>query len=229
MASLAKNPKPNEGGGMVDRLSTTYQHLMGKKAKNVTGPTRLESDVRDIYAPALLRQEMLDSVTSIAHLDLVAGPLGEASIRLDRDKFLVTRSGVWFAEIHDQDILLASKNLEKGLVQRGYPKHWDWHLCIYDQIIDAKAVLLAQPAASTAVAARGRLPETSHLKDLEEVSGLEISSGDTIEIAATVQRVSAILIPGFGVLAYAETLQKAIAKILTVNRLCEIELLVRSK
>jgi hypothetical protein len=67
------------------------------------------------------------------------------------------------------------------------------------------------------------------LKDLEDVSGLAISSGDTDGIAAAVQRASVVLITGFGVLSYAETPQQTIAKILVVNRLCEIELLVERK
>lgn len=224
-----RSTKSNESGGVVDRLSTTYQHLMGKKAQRVPGSAGLGNEIREIYAPTPLRQEMLDAISIAANLELCAGPLGEASIRLDTQKYLVTRSRVWFAEIQDQDLVLASGKQDTGFPPEGLPQHWDWHHCIYDQITYAKAVLLTQPAAATALAAQGKLPDTTHLKDVEEVNGMAISTGDTENISAAVQHASVVFVMGFGVLAYAETLQETIAKTSIVNRLCEIELLVANK
>lgn len=225
MSQRDRNPNSDEGGGVVNRLSTTYQHLLGKKGLRVSRPARLGSEVRDLFAPAPVRESMLAGIAEAVRLNFFAGQLSEASVRLSREKYLITRSGAWFPEIEDRDLDLASQVPEKGFIQEDLPMHWDWHLRVYNQNPEAGAVLLVQPAAAMAVAAAGRLPDDRFLAGVEEFGELALSSSGPADLDACLQHARTILIPGFGVLAHAENIQKVIANIHTVNRLCEIALL----
>ncbi|HRN51821.1 MAG TPA: class II aldolase/adducin family protein [Anaerolineales bacterium] len=206
----------------MDRLSTTYGHLWGKKGQSVAAPRAVGSDVRDLYAPAAVRQALLDDVTQAAQLGLSAGHLGEASVRLKGDKFLVTAAGSWFQGMQDADLLLASETPEKGFAQDGLPAAWRLHLAGYRQHAQAGASLLAQPAATLALMASGHVPDARLLHGAIALGDFVLIDAEAEPTPEVFSNTRVTFVKNVGVLVLASTLQQAISDLHLVNRLSEI-------
>jgi len=208
---------------VVDRLSTTYGHLWGKKPQAVAAPRALGSDVRDLFAADAVRATMIEAAAQAAQLGLVAGQLSEASLRLAGDKFLVTAAGSWLYQLQDDDLLLASE-ADKGFAGQALPAHWPLHLAGYRQMPQAGAALLGHPAAALALMAQGRLPDPGLLAGAEALGKIVICAGEPEQVQQALGESRVIFVKGVGVLVFAATLQQAIMDLQLLNRLSEISL-----
>lgn len=210
-----------KNGGVVDRLSTTYGHLWGKKPQTVAKPRALTSEVRDLFAADAVRAEMIETAALAAELGLVAGQLSEASLRLAGDKFLVTAASSWLHQLHDDDLLLAS-DADKGFAEEGLPAHWPLHLAGYRLMPQAGAALLGHPAAALALMAAGKLPDPGVLAGAEALGNFVICAAEAEQVSQAFGAARVIFVKGVGVLVFAETLQQALIDLQLVNRLSEI-------
>lgn len=206
----------------MDRLSTTYGHLWGKKPQAVAKPRALTSEVRDLFAADAVRAEMIATAAHAAQLGLVAGQLSEASLRLAGDKFLVTAASSWLYQLHDDDLLLASDAPEKGFAEDALPAHWPLHLAGYRQTPQAGAALLGHPAAALALMAAGKLPAPGLLAGAEALGNFVMCAAEAEQVSQALGPARVIFVKGVGVLVFAETLQQAVIDLQLVNRLSEI-------
>lgn len=210
----------------MDRLSTTYSHLWGKKPQSVAKPRAIGSDVRDLFAAEAVRAVragMIEAAAQAAQLGLVAGQLSEASLRLAGDKFLVTAAGSWFYELQDADLLLASDAPDKGFAEEALPAQWPLHLAGYRQAPQAGAALLGHPAAALALMAQGRLPDPGLLSGAEAL-GQVVLCAEAEQVNQALGAARVLFVKGVGILVFAETLPQAIMDLQLVNRLSEISL-----
>lgn len=208
----------------MDRLSTTYGHLWGKKPQAVAKPRALTSEVRDLFAADAVRAEMIETAAHAAQLGLLAGQLSEASLRLAGDKFLVTAASSWLYQLQDADLLLASDAPEKGFAEEAMPAHWPLHLAGYRQASQAGAALLGHPAAALALMAAGKLPDLGLLAGAEALGKLVMCAAEAEQVSQAFSAARVIFVKGVGVLVFAETLQQAVIDLQLVNRLSEISL-----
>jgi ribulose-5-phosphate 4-epimerase/fuculose-1-phosphate aldolase len=229
MPNKPRDPFSNRPGGVVDRLSTTYQHLLGNKGQQVAGSVHHGEELRDLFAPQPVRENMLETIALSVNLGLTVGNMSEASIRLSSGKYLVSSVESWFPAMLDQDLILVSQNLEKGFNHGQSPNHWAWHLFAYHHYPDDHAVFLGQPAAALAVSARGELPDSRLLAGTGDLGGFMLSSPDATEIEAAIQQAQVVLITGVGLLSHSSTLHRTISNMQTVNRLCEITVMADNK
>ena len=229
MPNKPRDPFSNRTGGVVDRLSTTYQHLLGNKGQQAASSIHHGEELRDLFAPQPVREKMLESIALGVKLGLTVGSMSEVSMRLSSEKYLVSSIESWFPAILDQDLILVSQNLEKGFNQGRLPNHWAWHLFAYHHCPDDHAVFLGQPAAAMAVSARGKLPDSGLLAGTGDLGGFVLSSMDAAEIEAAIQQVQVVLIAGVGLLSHSSTFQRTISNMQTVNRLCEIAVMADYK
>lgn len=221
MRKRGSGPASAKHSGVVDRLSATYGHLWGRKTSPAAASAGVGSDVRDLFATAQVRAAMLEDISLVASLDLVAGALGEASVRLTADKFLVTAAASSFHQPEDGNLLLSSETPEKGLAQDGLPGAWPMHLAGYRQLQEAGASLLGQPAATMALLEAGRMPDAALLAGaagLGQFMLIDAESGSALQLDGN--RV--LFVKRVGVLVFANTLQQAISDLHLVNRLSEI-------
>lgn len=207
----------------MDRLSTTYGHLWGRKPQAVAAPRALGSEVRDLFAGDPVRAAMIADAAQAAHLGLTAGQLSEASLRLAGDKFLVTAAGSWLYQLQDADLLLASE-ADKGFAEDGLPVHWPLHVAGYRKAPQAGAALLGQPAAALALMGQGKLPDPGVLASAEALGKFVICAAEAEQVHQALGDARVIFVKGVGVLVFAETLQQAIMDLQLVNRLSEISL-----
>lgn len=208
----------------MDRLSTTYSHLWGKKPQGVAKPRAVGSDVRDLFAAEAVRAGMLEAAAQAAQLGLVAGQLSEASLRLAGDKFLLTAAGSWLYQLQDADLLLASDTPEKGFAEEALPAHWHLHLAGYRQAPHAGAALLGHPAAALALMAQGKLPDPGLLSGADALGTLVICAAEVEQVKHALSAARVLFVMDVGILVFAETLQQAIMDLQLVNRLSEISL-----
>lgn len=77
---------------------------------------------------------------------LLAGFSGNASIRLGRDRFIITKSGINKADLKKRDFVIMTI---AGVIIWGYGRpssEWRLHAMLYDRLPDCKAVLHTHPA-----------------------------------------------------------------------------------
>ncbi|MCL4257412.1 MAG: class II aldolase/adducin family protein [Anaerolineales bacterium] len=208
----------------MDRLSTTYSHLWGKKPQGVAKPRAIGSDVRDLFATEAVRAGLIETAAQAAQLGLAAGQLSEASLRLAGDKFLVTAAGSWLYQLQDADLLLASDAPDKGFAEDALPAQWHLHLAGYRQAPQAGAALLGHPAAALALMAQGRLPDPGQLSGAEALGTLVMCAAEAEQVKQALSAARVLFVKGVGILVFAETLQQAIMDLQLVNRLSEISL-----
>lgn len=215
----------------------TYQYLTGslKQRSSLNSPD-LGRRLRDTLLPRTVREAFLAQVRLTAERGLTAGMLAEASRRLDEKKFIITGRSCWAANVDENDLKIAATHDRWVIDVDELPAHAELHRLIYRET-DAGAVLLSQPAAALAVAARGIKPAAELLAgaaadvgnlvcyEFDEVSDLSDEKGAAnLELTAVISERRALLLPGHGLLTWGEDLNQAIARAEMVDRWCEIAL-----
>lgn len=188
----------------------------------------LGSRTRDAIAPSKLREALRRSALLAAERGLVAGILGEISQRLSGGKFLMTANGAWFSQLSDEDLLIVSISGDWASERSKLTSHAEWHREIY-RSTKANAILLAQPVATTLLAAEGTLPDDLLLVDAGEVLGdmrCVDPKGVGISYAFDAD-VGILLIRGKGVLAWGEGVAQVIGSVELVERWCTITIASR--
>jgi ribulose-5-phosphate 4-epimerase/fuculose-1-phosphate aldolase len=189
----------------------------------------LGSRTRDAIAPNKLREALRHAALLVAERGLVAGTLGEISMRLSGGKFLLTAKGTWFPQLSDDDLLVVSISGDWTSERSKMTPHAEWHREIY-RSTEANAILLGQPVSTTLLAAEGLLPDDRLLIDAYEVLG-EVCLGDPInvEIAKDLDTdVGILLLPGKGVLAWGDSVDQVISAVELLERWCELTIASRS-
>lgn len=218
-------------------VSETYHYLYGLFGRQ-TAPSRrgLDAHLRDTLIPRRTRETFLAAVRTAADRGLMVGTLSEASMRLGKDKFILTARECRAATITENDLKVAAFHDHWVTERETLPQFEGFHRLLYRKTT-AGAALLVQPAAALAMAARRAAPSPHLLiaaaADIGELIIYEIDwhqdTPDTVwpadpALETFLSDRSALLLPGYGLLTWGEDLNQAIARAETIDRWCEIAL-----
>lgn len=200
----------------------TYKHLTNSLVNRVNAQRGMNNRLRDAVLPRATRKSFVQLARLAAERQLAVGILAEASQRVPGNKFAITAVHTWFANIEEENLVVAALNENWQLTADQLPAQAEWHRIVYKNT-SAQAILLSQPVAGTAVANQPDLLNQASLPAVaESVGNIARCAADNAQIATMAANNQVLLIPGVGVLTWADSLQEAIAFTETVNRMCEI-------
>jgi ribulose-5-phosphate 4-epimerase/fuculose-1-phosphate aldolase len=213
-------------GNAIDRLRSTYRYLLRKRVDTEINGTDLSTKVRDALVTPALREEMAKDLEYAARLGLSVGKLSEASLHIQANQYLVTRRDCSFSNLMEDDFILVSPGsvLNKSLT----PHYWNWHQKVYLSNPRARALLLGQPAEVMALASRDELPADHVMKDAaKRIGKVLLSPPDAGQIGKAAAEANLIVVPGMGVLSWADTLLDAVENLSVINHWSAITLMAK--
>jgi L-fuculose-phosphate aldolase len=162
----------------------------------------------------------------------VAAMDGNLSVRLGKDRILVTPTGLSKGAMRPADLVVVDDQGNRVSGRRNVTSEIGMHLLIYQLRQDVTAIVHAHPPTATGFAAAG-MALTEPLV-CEVVMGLgciplaRYGTPGTSELAQTLEpyvpNYDAILMSNHGVVAYGDTLEHAYMKMETVEHFAEIAL-----
>lgn len=162
----------------------------------------------------------------------VAAMDGNLSVRLDRQRILVTPTCLSKGSMRPTDLVIVGRDGKRIAGRRNVTSEIAMHLLIYEMRPDIHAIVHAHPPTATGFAAAG-VPLTEPLV-CEVVVGLgsiplaRYGTPGTDELAQTLEpyvpRHDAILMSNHGVVTYGDTLEHAHMKMETVEHFAQIAL-----
>jgi L-fuculose-phosphate aldolase len=179
-----------------------------------------------------LREEIVHYGRMLHERCFVAAMDGNLSVRLDRDRILVTPTCVSKGAMRPSDMVVVNAEGQKVSGRRSVTSEIGMHLLIYRTRPDVKAIVHAHPPTATGFAAAG-MALTEPLV-CEVVMGLgciplaRYGTPGTSELAQTLEpfvpKYDAILMSNHGVVTYGDTLEHAYMKMETVEHFAQIAL-----
>ncbi len=160
------------------------------------------------------------------------GTSGNLSVRLDRERLLVTPTGMSKFQLRPDDMVivdLEGRHLEGA---RKVTSEVSMHLTVYHFRDDVGAVIHSHPPIATAFACAGRGLEQMLCQEAVMTLGVvplaRYATTGTGEVAASlvpyIPGHDAILLANHGAVAYGGTLLQAFQRMETVEHLAQIEL-----
>lgn len=209
--------RPQTPKNPLGRVHTTYRYLMGNKDEGeLTAIANENQTIRNNLAPENLRAQVLEEMETASRLGICVADLAECSLRLQHDHLLVTRAGAWASRLLDEDLIVA-KRTDSDAVLADLPTQWEWHRAIYASDKRAQAIFLGQTRAAM------RLVEQDN--GIEYLGSVAKSLGLTLQEAESSSKPQIygdlVLIQKIGILAWANSLAKAIMLLEKINFYCE--------
>jgi len=182
---------------------------------------------------ALQRRQLVDTGKRLAERRLIAGCDGNISVRVARDRLLVTPSGLNKGRLRPSDLVvtdLAGRKIEGDCEASSEIR---MHLYAYAQRPDVGAVVHAHPPCATAFAVAGRplpadvLPEVIAL--VGQIPLTEYAAPGTDEVPGVLEPYiaahTAFLLRNHGVLTLGYALEEAYHRMETVEQYAHILML----
>jgi len=181
-------------------------------------------------------REVVRCCRSLWEAGLIAGADGNVSVRLSRDRLLVTPRGLLKCELRPDDLVAVdlAGNQRKG--SRQASSELDLHLRVYRQRKDCGAVVHAHPPAATAFAVAGEglpgdvLPEIVLL--LGEVPCVPYATGGTPALGDATEpylaRHVALLLANHGAMTWGSNLTQARIRMESLEHTARILLAARA-
>ena len=222
-----KSKSSGGSGNAFDRLRTTYRFLLRKEVDTGLNGIDLSRKVRDTLVSPVLREEMAENLEYAIQLGLCVGKLSEASIHIQANQYLVTKRDCSFSYLLEDDFLLITPG--SVLNQNLTPHYWNWQQKVYQSNSQARAILLGQPLEVMALAAKGELPDSKVLVDAVNRIGDVVSCDPDVElIGEAAAEANLIIVPGIGVLSWADSLLGAVENMAILDRWSGITIRARS-
>jgi L-fuculose-phosphate aldolase len=178
------------------------------------------------------REEIVHYGRMLHECGFVAAMDGNLSVRLGKDRILVTPTGVSKGAMRPADMVIVDSDGQKVAGRRNVTSEIGMHLLIYRMRPDIQAIVHAHPPTATGFAAAG-MALTEPLV-CEVVMGLgciplaRYGTPGTSELAKTLEpfvpQYDAILMSNHGVVSYGDTLEHAYMKMETVEHFAKIAL-----
>lgn len=201
-----------------------YQRLTLRLVERVNRHRRLPVRTREALAPPKVSAALLDSFRQASERGFTAGPLGEASVRLQGGKLLITPKHAWPASLSAGELQIASIKGEWASDNDLLPAHLAWHRAIY-RASNAQAVLLSQPASALVLAQRGEHLDPIVFPEAEGAcGGIAYLDDETEAIAEASARSGVIMLGSLGILAFGARPAEALARTAIITRWSEIQL-----
>jgi len=176
----------------------------------------------------VLRKNLCEQAQNLVKLGLNRGTSGNCSIRLNKDCFLITPSGVAVDEIEPESIVMLKMDGE--VVGGGIPSsEWRFHRDIYLERPDVGAVVHAHSPYATAFSCLGQdLPSFHYMIAAAGGSSIRCAPYELfgtqelsdVTITALVDR-KACFLANHGMISIGESIDKALAIAVEVESLCE--------
>ena len=178
------------------------------------------------------REEIVHYGRMLHQRGFVAAMDGNLSVRLGKNRILVTPTGVSKGGMRPADMVIVDLDGKRIAGRRNVTSEIGMHLLIYRVREDVQAIVHAHPPTATGFAAAG-MALTEPLV-CEVVMGLgciplaRYGTPGTSELAQTLEpyvpNYDAILMSNHGVVVYGDTLEHAYMKMETVEHFAEIAL-----
>ncbi|MCI0530944.1 MAG: class II aldolase/adducin family protein [candidate division Zixibacteria bacterium] len=186
-------------------------------------------------SPGLLQKEIVRIGKLLYQKNFIAAAEGNISVRLDRDKILVTPSGLNKGSLKPREIIAVDANGKKLSGRHQPSSELKMHLAVYKRRKDIHAIVHAHPPYATALTVTGQSLERFFLPEavlsLDRVPLSSYATPTTAEVPAAVSRLirrtDAVLLRNHGVLACGKNLTDAYHKLETVEKLAQIYFLAK--
>jgi L-fuculose-phosphate aldolase len=172
------------------------------------------------------RQELLRAVQRLNTGTLNQGTSGNMSLRLEAG-FLVTPSGVPYDDLEESDLVSVGLDGTVAPKQLRPSSEWRFHRDIYATRTEAAAIVHAHPLYATSLAClRRSIPAFHYMVAAaggDSIRCAEYATFGTAELSqnalAALEDRRACLLANHGIIAFGETLPKAMALALEVENL----------
>lgn len=202
-----------------------YQRLANNLVSLVNSRERVDRKTRDALAPKRLRESLLATARQCHKSGLVAGSLGEVSLRLSGSRVIYTTAGVLFSQIEDCHLAISSIPIEYSSTNYPLPLNMAYHQSVYGHT-EAQAVLFCQPAAVLALLARGLKLQPELMTDAINVTGQVGVLAAQQQVGGMLDTHGALLIPGKGLLSWGHSLEHSLDKAEVIQCWCQAALSV---
>jgi L-fuculose-phosphate aldolase len=179
-----------------------------------------------------LRQDIVLFSKLLHGLGFMPGTSGNLSVRLDRQRLLVTPTGVSKFLLEPADMVIVDLQGRQLEGSRKVTSELSMHLAVYEHREDVAAVIHSHPPIATAFACAGRGLEEVLCQEAVMTLGIvplaAYATTGTSEVAASLIPFlpfhDAILMANHGAVSYGDTILKAFQKMETVEHLAHIAL-----
>lgn len=179
-----------------------------------------------------LRRELVRFSRWLSRLGFTPGTSGNLSARLDRERLLVTPTGVSKGLIRAADMVIVDLNGRLLLGTRRVTSEIGMHLVVYEHRTDVRAVVHAHPAIATALACSGRGLDEILCQEaamtLGSVPLARYATTGTVEVPASLRPYlhehDAILLENHGAVSYGRSLGEAFMGMETLEHLAQVAL-----
>jgi len=185
-----------------------------------------------------LRKEIIDTTRICVDYGLIRSSEGNISVRLTKDRYLVTPSGIYKRRMKPKHLLIVDQEGKKVKGKRDLPPSSEiqLHLEVYRQREDVNAVFHAHPPYSTALTIAGIpfpsdvIPEVIVL--LGEVPTAPYATPGTQELALTIREPiknhNAVLMQNHGSVTVGRTLEEALIALESMEHAAHLYYLART-
>jgi L-fuculose-phosphate aldolase len=179
-----------------------------------------------------LRRDLVRFGKWLYRLGFTPGTSGNLSVRLDRQRLLVTPTGASKYLLRAEDMATVTLDGFQISGPRRMTSEVDMHLAIYRQREDVEAVIHSHPPIATAFACSGRALDEllcqESVMTLGTIPLARYATTGTNEVAESLAPLvmdhDAILLANHGAVSYGKTLLEAFMKMETVEHVAEISL-----
>ncbi len=162
----------------------------------------------------------------------IAATDGNLSVRLDAERILATPTGVNKGAMHPEDLIICDLAGNKLSGERERTTEMHMHVAVYQDRPDIQAVVHAHPPTATGFAVAGKALNQGILPELIVAFGsVPLADYGLPGTPALVEgmlpfipKYNAILLANHGAVTYAEDLERAFARMETVEHLARITL-----
>ena len=185
---------------------------------------------------ALLRKELIQVGKLLYQKNFVVAAEGNISIKLEKDKILVTPSGLNKGFLSEKELVVVDSNGQKLSGFLNPSSELKMHLAVYRKRPDLKAVVHAHPPYATALTVAGESLERFFLPEavlsLDKVPLSSYATPTTAEVPKAIENLitqsDTILLKNHGVLAGGKELWEAFFKMEMVEKLAQIYLIAKN-
>lgn len=178
------------------------------------------------------RRDLVRVAKWLHRLGFTPGTSGNLSTRLDRERLLVTPTGVSKCMLKPEDIVIVDLQGRLLAGTRRVTSEVSMHLAVYSIRSDVSAVIHSHPAVATAFACSGWPLDQMLCQEAVMTLGVvplaKYATTGTDEVAASLAPYipdhDAILMANHGAVSYGETLLEAFQKMETLEHLAQVAL-----
>jgi len=211
---------------MAVKLLSGYQRITNNLVNYVSRRTAGGKQAGEILAPAGERSRFVAAARASAAAGLTAGALSEMSMLLSAGKVLINAADTWLGMVQDQDLIAFSLHGEWHSPEGSLPCHASWHRAVLLNS-PAKAAVYLHPASCLAYLQLAEKPDVNWVVDAgKRMGGMTVVPPEKDQIGQAAQEYSVLLLTGFGVLAWGDSLEQAVSRVETAARICDAALLL---